>query len=479
MKNRIFYLLFLFICINTYAYAHAFDINSFSSGIQQKNTPEQWIKKNQIPNYDESYLNQGNLSGYEDQQKAQKFMDMAAQMIQSQYTYTCSMIRKVEDKTFYQCNVDGSIYPSMDICTANCNSTYACSQEQCLSQNMCSSFQTCPLGDYPCTNNSCTQSGVCSSSQITTTQYQCPTTGQTYSDQNQCNSACIQTAACTLPSVTVSGSLFQIGCHPHYLWPSGNWIFQGAWGCNANTSINISGCSISGSCVYAAGCDSAAVGFKAVNNSTIAVMREDPVCTEYDGEGWCIRYDFMWVPITYWTVSGCTVSGEVYTRGGRGARLFYGSGNRMLPYNGSGALLFNSTSYTCPLSGGSACSGNPPTCSKPTTCTTQNITTTKYQCSLTGTQYDTQDQCTSACFNTATCNTNYKCTYENSIYSDASTCQSNCSFFQCPSDGAYYLTASDCQNACGSFICSKNGVKYLSQYDCQANCKEAGSCTAQ
>ncbi len=209
MRFKLAVLLFCFITLLIFcSTALSFDINSFSSGIQQKNTPEQWIKKNQIPNYDESYLNQGNLSGYEDQQKAQKFMDLANQLIQSQYTYTCSMIRKVEDKTFFQCDVDGSIYPSMDICAANCNSTYACQQEQCSYQNMCSSSQTCPLGDYPCLNNSCTQTGTCSSTQVTTTQYQCPTTGQTYSDQTTCNNNCVQTASCSSQSYTYNDTWF-------------------------------------------------------------------------------------------------------------------------------------------------------------------------------------------------------------------------------------------------------------------------------
>jgi hypothetical protein len=450
---------------------YAFDINSFASGIQQKNTPEQWIKKNQIPNYDESYLNQGNLSGYEDQQKAQKFMDLAAQMLQSQYTYTCSMIRKVEDKTFFQCNVDGSIYPSIDICTANCKSIYACNQEQCLYQNMCSAFQTCPLGDYACVNNSCTQTGTCSSTQVTTTQYQCPTTGQTYSDQTTCNNNCVQTASCNPASLSFSG-----GGQSNCCWRVDNIDITGSGGIltipvivtvNEDGSTGISGAFFSTPGVSFSG--SAHIDFVWDNGNSRLVGNGNKIDV-YDYYGYKGSIN----------VYGATVSGSLLLYNpSRSYYSLYSSGNTIRNGADGNYLTFTSTTYTCPLGSQYSCSGSPPTCTAGTTCVTQNVTATKYQCSLTGTQYDTESQCTSACLNTASCNTNYKCTYENSIYSDPSTCQANCSFYQCPSDGAYYLTAPECQNACASFICQRDGTKFTSMYDCQLNCKEAGVCTAQ
>jgi len=401
MLFRVISLILFLSSINAYAYA--FDINSFASGVQQKNSPEQWIQKNQIPNYDESRLS--NPQSLEDSAAAQKFMDLAAQMTSSQYSYTCSMIRKVEDKSFFKCEADGSIYNSMQLCTANCNSIYACQQEQCIYANMCAQSQTCPLGDYQCINNSCAQNGTCSSSQVQTTQYQCPTTGTIYSDQTTCNNNCIQTANCTSSTndyVVTSG--YQCSCE-YSISPPGSTECSWYPHPDCNSGDQLIGCGMEN-------------------------------CVNGDG-------------VTCWP-------GQTFT-----------------------AAYCRHTTYTCPLTGGSACSGSPASCTKGATCTTQSVTTTKYQCSLTGTQYDTDSQCASNCVNTASCNTNYECTYENSIYSDVSTCQANCSFYRCPSDGANYLTASDCQNACGSFVCQKDNSKFNNIYDCQNNCKEPASCTAQ
>jgi hypothetical protein len=373
-------------------------------------------------------------------------MDLAAQLIQSQYTYTCSMIRKVEDKTFFQCNVDGSIYPSMGLCTANCKTIYACQQEQCLYQNMCSAYQVCPLGDYPCVNNSCTQTGTCSSTQVTTTQYQCPTNGQTYSDQTTCNNACLSYAA-PIYNQTI--------CTPTS-WATG-------FGMPCCTCWNFCG---------PQGYFSQGYNQLYVNGGYQGLISGVPSCDT--GCDWG-QFDVQWA-------SGGSSS---YTLGRAESWELcktYNACNIATGYTSEGIQYYyctNSNSITCPSGYSVTTIDGKSVCQKGTSCVTQNTTTTKYQCSLTGTQYDTQSQCTSACLNTATCNTNYKCTYENSIYSDASTCQANCSFYQCPSDGAYYLTAPECQNACASFICQKDGVKFTSMYDCQLNCKEAGSCTAQ
>ncbi|GER94864.1 hypothetical protein A45J_2630 [hot springs metagenome] len=549
---------------------YAFDINSFSSGIQQKNTPEQWIQKRQIPNYDESKLNQGNYSGYEDPQKAQKFQDLAAQMLQSQYTYTCSMIRKVEDKTLYECNVDKSIYPTMDLCVANCKADYACNQEQCLLQNLCSAFQSCPLGDYPCINNTCTQTGVCSSTQVTIAQYQCPMTGQIYSDLTTCNNNCVQTAMCSaislsggggfsfseesqcgssmfwhplayLTSISFGGSGNQLVITGSYIKPDSNTCgYDGNDPCNnscsysRSVSITVSGATLSGGGGFSfsetSQCGSSmfwhplayltSISFGGSGNHLVitgSYIKPDSNTCGYDGNDPCNNSCSYSRSVSI-TVSGATLSGgggfSFSETSQCGSSMFWhplayltsisfgGSGNHLVitgsyikpdsntcGYDGndpcnnscsySRSVSITVSGYTCPLGSQYPCSGSPPMCVKSQSCLTQSSTTTKYQCSLTGTQYDTQNQCTAACLNTATCNTNYKCTYENSIYGDASTCQANCSFFQCPSDGAYYMTMSDCQNACASFICQKDGVKYNNQYDCQLNCKEAGACTAQ
>ncbi|WP_460181671.1 hypothetical protein [Thermodesulfovibrio sp. TK110] len=179
--------------------------------------------------------------------------------------------------------------------------------------------------------------------------------------------------------------------------------------------------------------------------------------------------------------TSCQVSG--YSSAGiYGCPVAVASGNIVYPpscANPRSGTLYFIGNYICPLSGGSACSGNPPTCTKGQACVTNSTTVTKWQCSLNGVQYDTQDQCTTSCYRTATCNTNYKCTYESSVYSDFNTCLQNCSYYQCPVTGDVFFSQSSCQNACPSFVCSHNNATYSTMYDCVNACKEASSCVKQ
>lgn len=194
--------------------AFAFDIDSLASGAQQKGSPEQWVQKGQIPNYDESKLQ--NPQGMESSQSARKFMDLANQLTSPQFTYTCSMIQKAEDKTFFKCEADGSVFPSQAICEANCFALFNCQQENCNQVNLCSPYQVCPLGNFPCTGNSCTETGVCSSTLVPYTQYQCPTDGKTYGDLSTCNSNCIQTANCNYNYVPQPESTIKVRHSPGF-----------------------------------------------------------------------------------------------------------------------------------------------------------------------------------------------------------------------------------------------------------------------
>lgn len=219
----------------------------------------------------------------------------------------------------------------------------------------------CPVGQTQCnpqhqqptcpdqyTYNSNTQKceyaptvGVCSSQQVQITQYQCPTSGQIYSDLNQCNSACIQTAQCSASYGDITWSPPRGPCgNPistyddfrhgpqvvcDYLWPG---------------SVAVSASCYPRECSHR--CDIRHNGGWYCNT----------LCPD---EGWCYH---------------CGIA-SITCRG------FVG--------------------YTCPL-GNYPCTGNPPTCQKGQACVTYNQTVTKWQCSLTGTQYDTQDQCTTSCY---------------------------------------------------------------------------------
>ncbi len=499
-KLSLISILFLFAL---HAGAYAFDINSLASDVQQKSTPEQWIQKGQVPNYDESYLS--NPQGLEDSQRARKVMDWANQLANSQYSYTCSMIRKVEDKSLFTCQADNSIYPSMAICQANCFQTFECRQESCSTVNLCSSYQICPLGDYPCSGNSCSKAGVCTSNTITTTQYQCPITGTLYNDLTSCNNSCTQTTSCTATpyynSVSVSGSLnagpLQTYCAglfdqgPALYRVEGNGDRIDFFGGNLKILGNISDTKFYAGSIYLSGFTASGV----VDSSSTGTSFNKVI-----GSG--NRLDFYtWAGGGYWfyfgsiTLNGATASGSTnttchYDKGWEPFQQVSASANALswgMNYQGTyynrGSISFSgsnlSYNYICPLSGGSACDGSH-NCTAPQSCTTKNTSVTNYECSLNSTNYTTQSQCTSACVNTASCNTNYQCTYDNSSgFSTAADCQAGCTFSQCPKDNALYLTGAECQNACASFQCLSDGSKYNSSYDCQSNCKEARNCAAQ
>lgn len=66
--------------------AYALDINQMAESMKQKNTPESWVQKGQIPNYDESLLH--NPQAFEDEAAAQRMMAIANQTTNSGYSYT-------------------------------------------------------------------------------------------------------------------------------------------------------------------------------------------------------------------------------------------------------------------------------------------------------------------------------------------------------------------------------------------------------
>lgn len=66
------------------------------------------------------------------------------------------------------------------------------------STGKCESNPNCPtVGSYSNTNDRCEA--------VATYSYTCPTSGQTYTDQTTCNNNCVQTAWCSLNSVSASG----------------------------------------------------------------------------------------------------------------------------------------------------------------------------------------------------------------------------------------------------------------------------------
>ncbi|WP_028842915.1 conjugal transfer protein TraN [Thermodesulfovibrio yellowstonii] len=103
---------------------------------------------------------------------------------------------------------------------------------------------------------------------------------------------------------------------------------------------------------------------------------------------------------TLYFSGGVTVSGSLWMSLNNGRGYVWVENNNSLRFYedrfGSGGYIYFGA-YTCPL-GNYPCSGNPPTCTAGRSCVTHSSTTTKYQCSLNGNLYDTQDQCTTSCY---------------------------------------------------------------------------------
>lgn len=310
--------------------------------------------------------------------------------------------------------------------TANCVSTPQ-GQLCPVSAVNCSSSQSCPLGNYPCINGSCTQAGVCSSVNIPITQYQCPSSGTIYNDSVACNNNCTPWAYCNANPYTYSvpagvslsyqGSLFgnPIGIYGLSIWGSGSTLYFDTYTINTDgwevfsqrVAATVSGASFSGSAYAHSGTWS---GFFSNNGSSLC-----------DYTGSCVNVYGVYMS----TNMGGTEWQRQYNIATNGSGYLYIS-----PWGDNSTYIYfytNATdySYSCPL-GGYSCVGSPPYCVAPQSCVTYNSSITKYQCSLTGTNYDTQSQCTSSCFNTSTCSTNYSCPLGGRY-----TCMNNSGTYQC------------------------------------------------
>ncbi|MDA8086734.1 MAG: conjugal transfer protein TraN [Nitrospiraceae bacterium] len=307
-------------------------------------------------------------------------------------------------------NNDGNVSDPGE--TANCIATQQ--GRLCpISSAACAAVQACPLGNYPCSGGACTQAGTCSSIHVQVTQYQCPTTGQIYNDSSTCTSNCLQEAFC-------SGATFSGGGTIGYLLDysigklsfsgSGNTLTITGSGTNnswtSSASVTVSGATFSGGGTFNVGeieelsfqtwgseLSITAIGYGSSQAQTINIMVNGAALS---GSG-TLGYPGSW-GIQKLSLSG---SGNTLAITGTG----YANSSSLW----TSSVSITASSATCPLAGGSACSGNPPTCTAGRACIITSGTETQYQCSLTGVNYSTQSGCTSACSKTATCGTNYTC----------------------------------------------------------------------
>lgn len=272
------------------------------------------------------------------------------------------------------------------------------------------------------------QAGVCSSQQVPVTQYQCPVNGQIYSDLNQCNSACIQTAQCNATQTPLTGFAYEqfIGTPDEWTcsYTTGYWQksscsnglfwyidYQTVYGQTRNNRLmiynpsawwidNCLNSSCTASCVICAIAPPPGVGvsgsfYSGSNNCSMriwAVNSGSNTTMNFSGCGGGGSFTF----------TNANAQGD-FTISFNNGRVQLTIVNNCLRFyetrfGGSGQICFYRETVTCPLPGGSACSGNPPTCTAGQACVTYDSTVTKWQCSLNGTQYDTQDQCTTSCY---------------------------------------------------------------------------------
>lgn len=271
------------------------------------------------------------------------------------------------------------------------------------------------------------QIGVCSSQQVQTTQYQCPTTGIVYSDSGTCNSACIQTAQCSSSSNSCNTNTTWIYYAVRYPQPTSGW-----WG---YITCNEYGCRYSAT----------------VCNTGADYMYVEPGNCErafglYKGQCQSTYFNPANGTFIYAQKYTCSVGGGPCPMTKTQTTLWCG---RVINIMSTSSC----TSYTCPLPGGSACTGNPPTCTAGQACVTYNSTVTKWQCSLNGTQYDTQEQCTTSCYSGCPSGgifnpTTGKC--EATATCQTGTLQAEGCFtgYGCP------LGQYQCQNVNGTWMCS-------------------------
>ncbi|WP_353684388.1 conjugal transfer protein TraN [Thermodesulfovibrio sp. 3907-1M] len=303
---------------------------------------------------------------------------------------------------------------------------------------------SCPSG-Y--TYNSQTQKceatvtqGVCSSRQVPVTDYQCPTNGQIYSDLTTCNNNCLQTAQCfpqyqqpSCPSEYTYNSqtqkcestVFEAGnCAPAtgYTAHCWRWCERCQYYCTSPLPIRLpyarNGDVVAGGGRYHSwnNCDMMA-RFVCSNGSWVKI-EDINLC--YASSCWNPAINYIsYAPLPpqysflnnykYYCYENWNSSYWSYTMGGYNYNITplcvsggtYNSSTgkcELNPTCSTGTLQPQGcfTGYSCPL-GSYSCSGNPPTCTKGQTCVTHSSTVTKWQCSLNGVQYDTQNQCTTSC----------------------------------------------------------------------------------
>lgn len=292
------------------------------------------------------------------------------------------------------------------------------------------------------------QVGVCFSQQVPVTQYQCPVNGQVYSDLGQCNSACIQTAQCNTAIQPIKTFWMTQPCPGRQTQPVtvtynpvDGFYYYKLYGMSSFAKYT-GGCTPYSATTYATCWRDE--GEKVKICGITSISSSNPVT-------YCVYDSAYGLGMGCYKPGDCcaTVKQDGFIVNVIGWDAYHGDRfNWYFTANNSGFPLTSS----CPL-GNFSCTGNPPTCTAGQACVTYNSTVTKWQCSLNGTQYDTQEQCTTSCYSGCPSGgifnpTTGKC--EVTATCQTGTLQAEGCFtgYGCP------LGQYQCQNVNGTWMCS-------------------------
>ena len=357
--------------------------------------------------------------------------------------------------------------------------------------------------------------GTCSSIQVPHTKYQCPVTGTIYEDLFTCNANCVQVASCNcvdpfndVPCTDWAAGWIQtlknrgmvLGCNPPYytmFCPNldatraeiAAIVIRYLYGENFSYSTT----------PYYTDVSSLHWAFKYIQKAyEVGIMtgygdgtfRPDVYTTRAQAATVVVRArrastsncstkPYADVDTTYW---GCPYI-QTLKNLGLGSVLpdtgsyFYPEKNvtrRVVAYFLARAFELQQTFIQqCPFGSNYPCSGNPPTCSRGTSCVTHTSYTTKWQCSINGSLYDTQNQCLQNCYGNCPIGTTYDSTQNKCIGNpgcpvgaydpNTNLCETNPTFVcpqgmtfnsstlmceavpQCPSGTTYNTTTNVCE----------------------------------
>lgn len=285
----------------------------------------------------------------------------------------------------------------------------------------CEEINTCPLGNYECNpeDNTCIAVGICTSSSETVTLYRCPQNNHVYETKTDCTSNCIKYVCSSTGNEFTSSTECNTNC---------------PGSCSQTDSNTVYSCSLDGS---------------TYSSSSDCISACQGSCSQQTSTSYYCSANNQY----YATSSAC------------------GSSCNLWDCRDDWGILIDTFSNRADCEAN--CSAQDLHCVQRTVACSES-SSTNYICSLSGISYSDattcQNNCTGSCSSTTTYT--YTCNETGINYSNLSTCQNNC--------GASCNTQAV---ACVSFTetntyweCSINENEYDTEEQCTENCQETAEC---